>query len=534
MALLGIICVLALPIAFSYCLHAKKKWDAARAAIAERSMKLRILLSFTQVCTRLKASFRLQLPPAVIQLFRALSWFEFFDLFMLTASIECVQVHDLIDTIWIQSMGALLLLVVMLTLSRVDPRAARRRVWMDLVLGFSFLIYPSMTATLFSFFDCREFEDGKSYLLSDPTIDCNSSRYNYSRVFTGLMIFVYVAGIPLLYLALLLPVRRIINPIPPAKLRGDEEAARRWQAAQLQMLEQRHHPPIEIAGDKTRLEQWEEGQIKQTGKRAWELEERALQLSFLYRAYTPSMWYFEIAEMLRKFVMTGLPMLTRLATTESSHIEMVYGIVFVFISSLVYAGTPPYLFKADQCLVLPTQFMLTLTLSGGSLLSYRVDSDTENVVSVVVISGCTAVVLVLMYAIARPRRINAYLENLRPRLLAQLKLELEPHLREQGLEWADAVPMLEEVDSLGELRVAVCDPITFLQRLCIGEAGGPAAKKVAHLKPALTKNPKKAKIIPGVPSAAEDPDAMEAKDAEHPAVEAAKEAKEAKEVNTAT
>jgi hypothetical protein len=485
LALVSIIGVLALPFALGYWLHAKGKWNGVVSAVTERSMKLRILLSFTQVCTRLKASFRIVLPAAVIQVFRALSWFEFFDVFTLTASMECLQVNDLIDSIWLQSLGALVLLVGLFVLSRVDPSVARRRAWMDLVLGFSFLIYPSMTATLFSFFDCRPFEDKKSYLLPDPSIDCDSERYNSSRSFVGLMVLIFVAGIPLLYLALLRPVRHIINPKPPTKLRGDQEAVRRWQAAKLQVLNDRHHPPTEIAGDKKTMKLWQDEQIKATGKATWELEERALQLGFLYRAYIPSMWYFEIAEMFRKFALTGLPMLTRLVTTESSHIELVYGIMFVFISSLVYAGTPPYIFKADQFLMLPTQFVLTLTLSGGSLLSYQNDSDTENVVSAVIISCCIGIVMVLLFAVALPRRINEYLGNLKPRLLAQLRPKLEYCLRKQGLEWADIVPVLEEVDSLEELKAAIAEPAAFLKRLA--EAAGPAAKKMAimRLKPAL-------------------------------------------------
>jgi hypothetical protein len=69
--------------------------------------------------------------------------------------------------------------------------------------------------------------------------------------------------------------------------------------------------------------------------------------------------------------------------------------------------------------------------------------------------------------------------------IALIKPAVEPHLRKGGLEWADIVPVLEEVDSLEELRAAVTDTTGFLAR--IAAAGGPAAKKLAimHLRPCL-------------------------------------------------
>jgi hypothetical protein len=46
-----------------------------------------------------------------------------------------------------------------------------------------------------------------------------------------------------------------------------------------------------------------------------------------------------------------------------------------------------------------------------------------------------------------------------------LKPPLEPHLAKHGLEWADVVPVLEEVDSIDELKETVEYPMAFLDRL---------------------------------------------------------------------
>jgi hypothetical protein len=69
--------------------------------------------------------------------------------------------------------------------------------------------------------------------------------------------------------------------------------------------------------------------------------------------------------------------------------------------------------------------------------------------------------------------------------IMHLKPPLELHLAKHGLEWADVVPVLEEVDSVEELKGAVADIGNFLEKLA--NTSGPAAKKLAimHLKPPL-------------------------------------------------
>ena len=49
-------------------------------------------------------------------------------------------------------------------------------------------------------------------------------------------------------------------------------------------------------------------------------------------------------------------------------------------------------------------------------------------------------------------------------VIIYLKPKLEPHLRTQGLEWAD-VPALETIDSVEELQEAIDDPVAFVKKL---------------------------------------------------------------------
>ena len=62
--------------------------------------------------------------------------------------------------------------------------------------------------------------------------------------------------------------------------------------------------------------------------------------------------------------------------------------------------------------------------------------------------------------------------------IARLRPRLEPKLQKQGLDWADAVPVLDAVDTIDELKAAVDDPDAFIMKL-LSSTVGPAAKKLA-------------------------------------------------------
>jgi hypothetical protein len=69
--------------------------------------------------------------------------------------------------------------------------------------------------------------------------------------------------------------------------------------------------------------------------------------------------------------------------------------------------------------------------------------------------------------------------------IVHLKPKLEPHLKKQGLEWADVAPMLEQLCSIEEVQGAIPDPVQLLRKLA--KASAPAAKQLAimRLKPKL-------------------------------------------------
>jgi hypothetical protein len=211
-----------------------------------RSMKARILLSFVQVCTRLQSSLNLCLPPAVEQFFSwGLAWFEVFDVLMFVSNWECLWRNDLVTRIWIMSCVSLILAIGLYIAYRVFDRQH----YMDLMLAFLYIIYPSMTATLFSFFDCRKFEDGVEYLLTDPTLRCTEPRYNTAKIPVWSAIVIFVVGTVVTLGYLLYCHRSNINPNPPAfketgkreRMNSDEKL--QWKLDALYKMRIQHAQP---------------------------------------------------------------------------------------------------------------------------------------------------------------------------------------------------------------------------------------------------------------------------------------------------
>ena len=71
------------------------------------------------------------------------------------------------------------------------------------LLLVTFLIYSSVSSTVFQTFACETLDDGAEYLRADYSIQCTDARHKAFVVYAGIMIFVYPVGVPLLYATLL-------------------------------------------------------------------------------------------------------------------------------------------------------------------------------------------------------------------------------------------------------------------------------------------------------------------------------------------
>ena len=133
-------------------------------------------------------------------------------------------------------------------------RKEKNSVW-NLILLFTFMIFPSSNAILMAWFDCQLYEDGKSYLVIDPQIicscdedivhpvtllaadaECDTTIYNntVNKWYVGVCTFLFVGGIPAMYYYILRQSKDILNPRVGALLRDGKK-----QQQQFEMLRSR-------------------------------------------------------------------------------------------------------------------------------------------------------------------------------------------------------------------------------------------------------------------------------------------------------
>jgi hypothetical protein len=172
-----------------------------RKELKIRSMKLRVLLSFVQVCVRLQVAFRLQFPPLVVSFLSFLSFFDFGRFIKLVASSKCLIHANAVTQLYFQCYGTLALLVGLAVAGAVAEFTGtnkKQNVFFDLALILSFLAYPSVTSSLLLSFDCKRFEDNKIYMIGDPSVLCTDPDYELGRsVVAYPMLGILVLGIPL-------------------------------------------------------------------------------------------------------------------------------------------------------------------------------------------------------------------------------------------------------------------------------------------------------------------------------------------------
>jgi hypothetical protein len=185
--------------------------NALLDALSRRSVKLKIMIGFVQVLSRMTVSFRLRLPRLSLDFLNLMAYLDIFDIFSMSANMRCVYSSSYYTKLYLQTLGPLLALVLIFGAYRITKNAALY----DMALFISFLVYAPTCNALFMYFDCQLFEDGLSYLVPDPTIFCTDDRYIANLPFVVVSVLLYSVGIPAWYFWLLQQYRDQINPPAP-------------------------------------------------------------------------------------------------------------------------------------------------------------------------------------------------------------------------------------------------------------------------------------------------------------------------------
>ena len=196
--------------------------------------KIKQMMSFYQVATRITEVYDLELPGAVVRLL------ESFDIININIEamglpLQCLGLgsygHSLAFT-----MFAPLLLAAAYALYHLawpcveallarDPRCLRRgrpkeqlMAALPGLLVLSFLMFPMVSSAAFRAFSCEGFSNGRSFLRADYAIECGTADHRLVQSIAWLGILLYPVGISVVYAVLLLAARPALVQEKPTAL----------------------------------------------------------------------------------------------------------------------------------------------------------------------------------------------------------------------------------------------------------------------------------------------------------------------------
>ncbi|CAN0000371.1 unnamed protein product, partial [Ectocarpus fasciculatus] len=205
---------------------------------------------------------------------------------------------------------------------------------LSVALFIMFVIYATVSYTIFETFVCDPMDDGTSYLRADYSLTCDTETHTAYRVYAGFMILVYPVGIPCVF---------------------------GWW-----LFKHRH-------------------ELKQEDReRKAELKPAA----DLWEPYKPNTYYYEVVECFRRIALTGFAVFIYPDSSAQVAIVLLLAIVFMVVSEFLSPFARPvemWLYRTGHYVVFASMYLVLLM---------RVDVSGERDQSQEVFSG----VLVIAHA----------------------------------------------------------------------------------------------------------------------------------------
>ena len=297
---------------------------------------------------------------------------------------------------------------------------------MTLAFFLIFLIYPSTSAAILSFFQCFPVDDGHSYLRRDFSIDCDTEAHSMMRHYAVLMVAIYPLGIPVMYWALFrahgdaLKLLRS-SEVLRAKMLQASEADHEHHHREVE----RHHQSAarvvrgegadlvtamaQVQTDRARSHGAGSKRFKSPQQLALEQRLAALDKEMagtmealpdyvrrLISGYELRCFYFEIFESFRKLALVGVPVFFEPAGGVG---QLTYALLVCFITFGMYTALSPYVDDGEDRLAQLCQVQIFFTL----LASLVVRTDRERTESIdMLLSTLSLTPLVVAVALESP------------------------------------------------------------------------------------------------------------------------------------
>ena len=267
-------------------------------------------------------------------------------------SAGCVVDMDFHDRLLLSTIGPIFALLFLGGTYSVAARINRgdtetlQTIWnkhVSMVLLLTFLVYSSVSSTLFKAFACEELADDKNYLRADYRIECDSSTHRALQVYAGLMLMLYTVGIPFFYGVLLFRDRDVLK--------------------------------------RDQVDREETARISST--------------SDLWKPYRPSVFYYEVIECARRVLLAGVVVFIYPNTAAQIAVTLVIAFVFVVVSEAL----APYESRWDTWLNRTGHAVVYMSMFVALLLKVDVSderADSQKVFEAVLVTAHACMILVVV------------------------------------------------------------------------------------------------------------------------------------------
>ena len=258
-----------------------------------------------------------------------------------------IDFHDrlLAATVWPFVVLALLAMTYLTALhtnaANWDTRCEHiRNKHLSVVLLLLFLVYSSVSSTVFRTFACDALDDGVEYLRADYRIVCTDPKHRALQVYAAIMIGVYPVGIPLLFVVLLYRHRSVLSEA------GADKAAAR-------------------------------------------------SIDSLWAPYRSGCYYYEVIECGRRIMLTGVVVFIYPNDTAQIAITIIMSFSFFVVSEVL----SPYESKSDTWLSRSGHVIIFFTMFDVLLLRVdvsRESSQSQRILAGVFVAGHAAMILAVV------------------------------------------------------------------------------------------------------------------------------------------
>jgi hypothetical protein len=309
-------------------------------------MKGKIVVTFFQIVLSFGGIFTVPYPASFTAF---LSYFNVLNLGILNFfSTGCLLERDYYNDLAVVTLIPLMITVAMAVMYRIQTRRAlsledklrNKKSYISYFLMLLFFIYTGVTSAIFQVFQVRKFDDGYSYLVMDMSMRTDDKRYKEMAAYAIGMVIVYPIGIIFINAGALWinkcymwNSRDVLCNLAPV-------LCRRFH---VHNEDPENHKPLPD----------EDGVVDS--------------LDFLVGAYSPKFWWFEVFELMRKLVLTGVFSLI-LPNTDT---QITLGCLVCVGSFYFYTDVKPYINRSDNHLAIFAQFGSFMVLYSGLVMKMQ-------------------------------------------------------------------------------------------------------------------------------------------------------------------